>query len=78
MTQKGDHTWDLVIDYQRCPKCGMINESREGFHYEMGSWKKEIKCERCGDVFIVSDQRKPTFGPLIGNPEPPEVTWGER
>ena len=28
MTQKGEHTWDLVVDYHRCPKCGYINESR--------------------------------------------------
>jgi hypothetical protein len=37
----------------------MINKSREGFHDEMGSWVKDIKYERCGDVFILNDKRKP-------------------
>lgn len=75
MTQKGAHTWDLVIDYQRCPKCGFIIESREEFHYQMGSWVKEISCDRCGNVFTVTNNHKPTFGPLIGTPQPPEITW---
>lgn len=75
MTQKGEHTWDLVIDYQRCPKCGFINEDRQELHYEMGSWKKEINCGRCGNVFVVQDSQKLTFGPLLGRPQPPEVTW---
>ena len=75
MTQKGEHTWDLVIDYQRCPKCGFINEDRQIFHYQMGSWSKDITCGKCGNIFTVKDEQKLTFGPLIGMPEPPEVTW---
>ena len=75
MTQKGPHTWDLVVDYQKCPKCGFINENREMFHYELGSWVKEITCGRCANLFTVQDQHKPTLGPLIGRPQPPEVTW---
>lgn len=75
MTQKGSHTWDLVVDYQRCPKCGFINENREEFRYEMGSWIKDITCDRCGNHFTIKDKREPTFGPLIGTPQPPEVTW---
>lgn len=74
MTQKGEHTWDLVCDYQRCPKCGFIVENREEFHYELGSWIKEIHCDRCKNDFTVKDLRKLTFGPLIGTPQPPEIT----
>lgn len=75
MTQKGEHTWDLVIDYKRCPKCGFINEDRQSFRYEMGAWTKEIVCGRCEHPFIVKNNRKLTFGPLIGTPQPPEFTW---
>lgn len=77
MTQKGEHTWDLVIDYQRCPKCGFINEDRQEYHYEMGSWIKEIHCDRCSHVFAVQDNRTLTFGPLLGRPQPPEITWDD-
>lgn len=75
MTQKGEHTWDLVIDYQRCPNCGFINEDRQSFHYRMGSWVKEIICGKCAHEFTVQDVRKLTLGPLLGMPQPPEVTW---
>jgi ssDNA-binding Zn-finger/Zn-ribbon topoisomerase 1 len=75
MTQQGEHTWDMVIDYKRCPKCGYINENRDEFQYRMGSWVKDITCGRCGNAFTVKDERKATFGPLIGRPQPPEITW---
>ena len=75
MTQKGEHTWDLVIDYLRCPKCGFINEDRQEYHYLLGAWIKEIICNRCEYTFRIEDKRKVTFGPLIGRPQPPEVTW---
>jgi rubredoxin len=75
MTQKGEHTWDLVIDYKRCPKCGFINEDRQEFQYQMGSWVKDVTCSRCEHTFEVKNNRKLTFGPLIGMPQPPEITW---
>lgn len=75
MTQKGEHTWDLVIDYRRCPTCGFIIEDRQIFHYEMGVWIKEVFCQRCRKEFSIIDNQRPTFGPLIGRPEPPEITW---
>lgn len=70
MTQKGEHTWDLVIDYQRCPQCGFIIESREGFQYRLGKWEKDVECPRCAHRFSVVSNRKVRFGPLIGAPEP--------
>ena len=75
MTQAGEHTWDLIIDYRRCPKCGWIIESRDAFRYELGSWVKEVSCDRCGNIFSVKDERRLRFGPLIGTPQPPEITW---
>lgn len=75
MTQKGTHTWDLNLQYHRCPKCGLIIESREGFQYNLGIWAKNLECDRCSHRFTVTKQRQPTFGPLIGDPQPTEVKW---
>ncbi len=75
MTQKGLHTWDLVLQYHRCPRCGYIIESRADFIYRLGSWVKDVHCERCGNAFEVTKVRKPSFGPLIGDPQPYEMDW---
>lgn len=75
MTQAGEHTWDIITQYHRCPKCGNIIESREDFHNRLGKLVKEITCDRCGNHFLLTKQRRPSFGPLIGSPQPPEITW---
>lgn len=75
MSQKGTHTWDLIIQYHRCPECGYIIESRCDFHYRMGKWIKELSCPRCSHQFTLENNKKPTFGPLIGSSQPPEVEW---
>jgi len=53
MTQKGEHTWDLIIQYHRCPYCEKIVESRDDYHYQLGSWIKEVTCDRCGRTFTL-------------------------
>ena len=53
MTQKGAHTWDLIIHYHRCPNCGYIVENMEDFRYILGDWIKDVKCERCHHEFVV-------------------------
>lgn len=75
MTQKGTHTWDLIIHYHRCPQCGLIIESRDDYRYRLGQWIKDMTCGRCGNEFRLTKNSKPTFGPLIGTPQPPEVDW---
>jgi len=75
MTQKSQHSWDMILHYHRCPKCGFIVESREDFQCRLGVWIKEMICERCGQAFTLSKKNKPTFGPLIGRSQPPEVDW---
>lgn len=75
MTQKGTHTWDLVQHYHRCPKCGFIIESREDFQYNLGVWSKNLQCDRCNQRFTLTKNRTPTFGPLIGDPQPVEIKW---
>lgn len=76
MTQKGSHTWDLVVDYHRCPKCGFITESRQSFYSDAeGKWSKKITCGRCDGQFVVNKARKPSFGPFTGDPQPIEIDW---
>jgi len=76
MTQKGAHTWDLIFHYHRCPKCGFIMECRRDYEIRMGKYVKELQCERCQHLFTLSKPIHPKFGPLIGEPQPAEMTWG--
>jgi hypothetical protein len=76
MTQNGTHTWDIIIHYHRCPGCGFIIESREDYHYRMGKYQKDLTCSRCQRRFTITKPTRLRFGPLIGNPQPPEVDWG--
>lgn len=73
--RNGNHTWDLIIEYHRCPDCGYIIESREDYRYLFGKWVKDVSCERCGKHFKLTKVMNHTFGPLIGRPQPPEITW---
>lgn len=75
MTQKGEHTWDLVLDYHRCLNCGYIFESRQKYEYRFRKYQKDLECPRCKHLFTVTKETKPTFGPLIGDPQPAEVDW---
>lgn len=77
MSQEGEHTWDIVIDYHRCPKCGYILESRDKYQYRMGKYVKQLECERCHHQFMVTKSTEPRFGPLLGEPQPAEFDWGE-
>ena len=75
MAQKGEHTWDLILQYHRCPKCGYIIESRQDYEYHLGKYQKDLECSRCHNRFTLTKQTKPTFGPLFGEAEHPEFTW---
>lgn len=77
MSQKGPHTWDLHLRYHRCPECGYIIESREGYRYSQGDYKKELDCSRCGCHFVESKGVQSTLGPFIGDPQPIETEWGD-
>jgi hypothetical protein len=77
MPQQGEHTWDLVCEYHRCPQCGYIIESRESFQYRAGLYKKDLECPRCKKLFTLTKPRKPSFAPLIGDPQPVEVEWND-
>ncbi len=75
MTQQGTHTWDLVIDYQFCPHCGYIIESRDKWEYRHAKYQKDLECPRCHTRFTLTKQVKPTFGPLFGEPEKADFDW---
>ena len=75
MTQKGPHTWDIVVDYCRCPHCGFILENREKPVYREGMYRKSLVCPRCHKDYQVTRGKKPTFGPLFGDPQPVEWDW---
>ncbi len=76
MGLQGEHTWDIVIQYHRCPECGWIIESREGYAYVLGQYQKQVDCDRCHHRFTMILPLQPSFGPLIGNPQPIETEWG--
>lgn len=72
----GDHTWKIIIQYHRCPACDYIIESRKDYNYRMGQYEKKVVCSRCHHHFVVHKSQEPKFGPLIGDPQPPEFDWG--
>lgn len=71
MTQKGPHTWDLYLQYHRCPQCGYIIESRQDFENRFGKYVKELKCNRCDHQFSLEK----SGGPSFGAPQTAEFDW---
>lgn len=67
----GNHTWDLVLHYYSCPKCGYIVENRDKFETHFHEVKKEVICSRCQHLFKVQKKTQPTLGPFLGHD--PEV-----
>ncbi len=43
----GNHTWDIVLHYEACPKCHYIIENRAKFEKRFQQLEKEIVCPRC-------------------------------
>ena len=64
--QKGNHTWDIITQYHKCPKCGSILESRFDYEYRLGKYEKDLICDQCGHHFTLIKKTKPAFGPLWG------------
>ena len=75
MNRHANHTWDLSLHYHLCQNCGAIIESRENFHYRNGAWTKKVPCNRCSNSFLVKKKQELRFGPLLGEPQPPEWKW---
>lgn len=77
MTQKGNHTWDLIIQYHCCPACGYITESRDDYTYRLGDYYKDVVCGRCGKHFELRKRAHKTVGPLFGEGAKAETEWGK-
>lgn len=75
MTQKGPHTWDLILHYHGCPHCKRIIESREDYHYQLGKYIKEVTCPYCKHEFTVLKATRPSFAPLFGEGDHAEMDW---
>lgn len=75
MSQKGPHTWDLILHYHRCPQCGRIIESRDDYIYRLGKYVKELQCPFCQKQFTVTKPTKPHFGPIFGEDDVVEWDW---
>lgn len=75
MTQKGPHTWDLIMHYHRCPVCGRIFDSRVDYEDRLGKYQKDLECPACGHSFTVTKIRKLQAGPFFGDGDRAEVTW---
>lgn len=75
MEPSGTHTWNIYIHYHACPKCGYIIESRQDYEERLKTYEKDLKCPRCQHEFTLIKKPKPTFGPLIGEPQPVEIDW---
>ena len=67
----GHHTWDLVLHYDRCPRCGYVMENQDKFEVRFQQLEKNLTCPRCQHAFTISKKNQPTFGPLLGHD--PEV-----
>lgn len=78
MSQKGPHTWDMVLDYQRCPACGFVQETRVPYLFDKktGNYLKSLDCERCSHTYQAVKPSKLKRRPLISEGEPAEITWG--
>ena len=67
--RRGTHTWNITIQYHRCPQCGKIIESREDYIYRLGKYEKTLRCERCKHLFKIIKPHRTKFGPLWGYTE---------
>jgi NAD-dependent dihydropyrimidine dehydrogenase PreA subunit len=61
----GHHTWDMIINYHQCPKCGKIVENRNQYEYRLSHYELDLVCDRCQHHFTKT--KRATFGPLLGN-----------
>lgn len=69
------HTYPLHLSYRKCPECGYIIECRQGFHYRMGRYEREITCPQCTKHFIDVQKGNEPLGPLFGEAPKPEFDW---
>lgn len=79
VSEKGSHTWDIIIEYHRCPNCEFINENRKKYQYRLGKQQKEVECQRCHHLFVVTKKvPTPKLKPIFADADTVEIDWDER
>jgi rubredoxin len=62
----GNHTWDSVINYYRCPACDYIVENRDPFELQLNLLKKDVTCPRCKHSFTVIKKTRSMAKSVVG------------
>ena len=73
--QKKIHTWEIILEYIKCPNCGSIIEDRQMYKDFFGKPYKEMHCSRCQHKWIIEKKKGSRFGPLFGDPSPITTEW---
>jgi ssDNA-binding Zn-finger/Zn-ribbon topoisomerase 1 len=58
---RGNHTWDIIIDYVLCPSCGYIIENRQKYQKRGTEFYVEIKCPRCHQQLCHTRTKEPDW-----------------
>jgi uncharacterized C2H2 Zn-finger protein len=61
---RGPHTWPIVFHYHRCPECKKVLESRKPYETRRNRKELDLECPHCQAKFTVSEEVRPTLGPL--------------
>lgn len=64
------HTWDILINYYKCPFCLTILENREHFQEKKDFYYKDFLCTECGKQFTVTKEKRRGYKPFFGQPKP--------
>lgn len=63
--QHGDHTWDIIIDYVKCPHCGYILENRQKYESHPTGYERPMVCIHCKQSFTSYRNNQPDWPALI-------------
>ena len=73
--QKKLYTWETILEYIKCPKCGWILEDRQLYKSFFGKPYKQLQCLQCQHQWMVEKKKSQRFGPLFGEATPTTVEW---
>lgn len=63
--KQGNHTWEIIIDYVKCPHCGYILENRKKYEKQSGEYVRDFTCPCCKESFTITRQRPPNWPALL-------------
>lgn len=47
-----DHTYDIHLDYVKCPQCDKIQENRQAYAESLQGMTKSLSCKYCQNEWI--------------------------